>query len=63
MNKKIPVTSSILTVKSKDGSLVSLDDEKASLFNFFQNVYIDDNGFDLHTDCFFPVINICRTLK
>ena len=39
----------------KMAPLISLDDEKASLFNsVFQNVFIDDYGVDLHTDCFLP---------
>ena len=55
INKKIHARTSIPTVKSIDGSLVSLDDKKASLFNsVFQKVFIDDNGIDLHTDCLLP---------
>ena len=52
INKKIHARTSIPTVKSEDGFLVSLDDKRASLFNsVFQKVFIDDNGVDLHTDC------------
>ena len=55
VNKKIHARTCITTVKSEDGSLVSLDDKKASLFNsVFQKVFINNNGVDPHTDCLLP---------
>ena len=55
INKKIHARTSIPTVQSEDGPLVTLCDKKENLFNsVFQKVFIDDNNGYLQTDGLLP---------